>query len=314
MLDDNGMPRRGDAVSPAPGTPDQAPSSVARARLSEALRERTQTYQHEASVDLTMLGALLRLDRPEAAVKSLEEQRASLHALARDLQVAVAEAAVEREAELVCAAAEQMRAQSGPVNARGFRGRVMAMVGAAAVVVALVLPTARFAPRTTLVNVEGSASAYADLAASRGRLEAARSVARALRSDTASVEDSEAEAATPRQTSDPVVRKTLRPILAADDSGGSAASTLTEAAEVIDLAAYRSRRTAPEPAAVQPAASTDDPGGNEDPPPPPAPPVPEAKPDVPATRMPQGLSPAAAAGAAAVDALDLPEVPEEPTS
>src|SRR5687768_10382700 len=74
------------------------PSRVAQTRLSLALRDRAEAYRQDAVVDLTIVEALLRVDEAEAAARQLDDHRASLHAMARDLQVAVADAAVEREA------------------------------------------------------------------------------------------------------------------------------------------------------------------------------------------------------------------------
>src|SRR5687767_14952696 len=82
-----------------------APSPAAQARLSGALRDRADAYRGDAVVDLTLVEVLLRMDEAEAAVRALDDHRASLKAMARDLQVAVADAAVEREAEAVCDAA-----------------------------------------------------------------------------------------------------------------------------------------------------------------------------------------------------------------
>lgn len=272
--------RRRDSV-PSGDARERPPSAVAQARLSEALRDRTQTYRQDASVDLTMLGALLRLDHPEAAAKALDDHRASLRAMAHDLQVAVADAAVEREAERVCSAVAQAEVHRPLVS--NVRRRVLAVTGAAAVVLALVLPTARFSPRTTLTSVEGR-SAYDDISAARERLEAARTWARALRADTIS-QRSEARAAAPSPVADAVVRSTLRPSLAADDSGGSAASTVNGEATVTDLESYRASKkhaaqrdpeppTTPEPPPDPPAAPEPPVG------PAPAPPVNVRLPDV----------------------------------
>lgn len=234
MLDENPMLRRRNDVPAAPSARDSRPSSAAQARLSGALRDRAAQYQHGAALDLTIMEALLRLDRPEDAVQALESHRAALQAMARDLQVAVADAAVEREAEAVCSAVDRAEAPRAPAS--NLRRRALAITGAAAVLVALVLPTARFAPRTTLTSFEDR-GVVDDVAAARERLEAARSRARVLRENTTDV--SEVRTAKPPRVSDEMVRSKVRTILAADAPGESAAPTVREDAEVIDLDARR---------------------------------------------------------------------------
>lgn len=258
MLEQNPYPRRRGAVPSARAMRDRAPSPVAAARLSDALRERARTYQQDASVDLTMLEALLRLDCPEAAAKTLDDHRASLQAMVRDLQVAVADAAVEREAELVCSAAEQLQApilEAGPV-----RRRLLAAAGAAVVALALVLPAARFDALTTLTSAE-AATSHDDLAAARERLEAARSRALALRHETTLVNRSQSRTPAPSRVSDAVVRSTLSPIRAADVSGGSAAPDVVRDTQATQVRAPRAKDPPRE------AVGRDDrPPGDEDPP------------------------------------------------
>ena len=226
---------------PIPGPSDRTPSAAAQARLSGALRDRAEAYRQDASIDLTMVDALLRVDQPEAAARTIDGQRQALLAMARDLQVAVADAAVEREAEAVCEAAQTAlgRAPVPPhAAAGGLRRRVLVMTGAAAVVVALALPQARVSPRTTLASVQGG-STQDDLTSALDRLEAAKYWARALRaaeatgSGPAAVAPLRRSAGTSRSLDD----------LAADAPGGSAAPSSTSA-EVVDLEAFRSTRSA----------------------------------------------------------------------
>lgn len=221
-------------------SPDRAPSAAAQARLSGALRDRADAYRQDASIDLTMVEALLRVDEPEAAARTIDGHREALLAMARDLQVAVADAAVEREAEAVCEAAHTSLSRAPlPVRASvGLRRRVLTLAGAAAVVVALVLPQARVSPRTTLASVQGG-SAQDDLDTALDRLEAAKSWARALRAGevpalglAATATPRRAGAQTPASTTD----------LAADAPGGSAAAS-SATAHVVDLQDYRFRRS-----------------------------------------------------------------------
>lgn len=232
------------------------PSATAQARLSDALRDRADAYRQDASIDLTMVEALLRVDEPEAAARTIDDHRQVLLAMAHDLQVAVADAAVEREAEAVCEAAQTTLPQvhTAPVPLRapagGLRRRVLTLAGAAAVVVALILPQARLSPRTTLASVQGG-SAQDDLAGALDRLEAAKSWARALRGEAPAV-----TAAVPGMSRRAQSSARSTTDLAADDPGGSAAPS-SSSAEVVDLQAYRSSRDAAA-AADRPAAGEPD--------------------------------------------------------
>lgn len=258
MPEHNPFPRRSGPVDSARATRDRAPSPVAAARLSDALRERARSYQQDASVDLTMLEAFLRLDRPEAAAKTLDDHRASLQAMVRDLQEAVADAAVEREAELVCSAAEQLQARSVPT--RPVRRRLLAAAGAAAVALALMLPAARFGAPTTLTSAE-AATSHDDRAAARQRLNAARSRARAVRQEATGGSRSQSRTAAPPRFSDAVVPTTLRRSRAADVSGGSAAPGGVRGAQATQVGAPRAKD--PPREAVR---GDDRPPADEDPP------------------------------------------------
>lgn len=205
------------------------PSQAAQQRLSGVLRDKAQAYHADATVDLTIMEALLRLDEPEAAAKALADHRETLRAMAADLQLAVADAAVEREAEQLChTAASQLPA---PRRRTGLRSRVLAGAGAAALAVALILPTGRFTPRTTLTSAHDGGSDE-EAGAARERFEAARSWARALRADgAAQLRTRQVAAAT---TSDRAVPRPADLSLAADSTGGSAAPSVPSAPAVVD--------------------------------------------------------------------------------
>lgn len=272
---------------------ERPPSRAAQARLSGALRDRADAYRQDASLDLTILEALIRLDEAEAAVRTLDNHRASLHAMARDLQVVVADAAVEREAESVCEAIAGELTPPPARTATGLRKRVLALTGAAAVVVALVLPAARFSPRTVLASVEGRSASDA-IATARERLENARATASAVRADAAG---STATTTASRPTRATVVADKVRTILAADISGGSAATSVSPPAEVTDLAAYRDRRgggsaAAQPPDAQPPADEPEEPVGVD---------VPAGGDAVPGARVPLKLELEADVEADAVD-------------
>jgi hypothetical protein len=209
-----------------------APSLVAQTRLEDALRGRADAYRVETSVDLTMLETLLSLDDVEAAAQTLEEHRASLLAMAHDLQVVVADAAVEREAERVwetCLEDLELRKQAQS----GLRRRLLAVTGAVAVVVALLLPTGRITPRTTLVSVD-ERSAPDDVLAARDRLAAAQSTAAAVRA--------QAEAFAERTDArNAVVRHTVRALLAAG-SGTAGQQPEKPPAEVTVLSRVRAAK------------------------------------------------------------------------
>ena len=245
--DDSQLPT-GTPVSLLSEQRERPPSRAAQARLSGALRDRAEAYRQDASLDLTIVEALLRLDEPEAAVKTLDSHRASLQAMARDLQVAVADAAVEREAESVCDAIAGTLTPRRVRTATGLRKRVLALTGAAAVAVALVLPVARFSPRTTLASVDGR-SASDTIASARERLENVKALANAVRAAAAAPTVTTTAARPDRAT---IVADKVRTILAADTPGGSAATAVTPPAEVIDLGAYRERRGGGNPSAEDP--------------------------------------------------------------
>ncbi|MPZ72142.1 MAG: hypothetical protein GEU74_02750 [Nitriliruptorales bacterium] len=198
---------------------EEVPSGIARARLSGALRERAGAYRHDAAVDLTIVEALLRLDEPEAAARHLDGHRASLHAMARDLQVAVADATLEREAERVYLACAET---PGPRRTRCTRRRrAFALTGAAAVALVLLLPSGRASPRATLASLMDRRTSPDELSAAWERLDAARGRRRPVTEDSASGDRGRSSQAGPR--SHALLRDTTRAILAVDSSGGSTA-------------------------------------------------------------------------------------------
>ena len=227
--------------------PSAAPSLTAQARLSGALRDRSEAYRQDATVDLTIVEALLKLDEPEAAARTLDDHRASLQALHRDLQVAVADAAVEREAERLwetCAAGHEIASQ--PEG--GLRRRVLALTGAAAVALVLLFPAGRPSPRTLLTSA-GDRSSTNDFGTARERLEAAVASARALRAENEAAAAAHRQAAPRSAARSNVVRDKVRAILAADSGGSAAASS--SAATVTDLGERRAQRAA-KPTAAEP--------------------------------------------------------------
>jgi len=176
-----------DPAADAPRTP---PSSAAQARLGHALRDRAEAYRTDATVDLMLVEALLRMNELEAAARTLDEHRACLQSMARDLQVVVADAAVEREEERVSETC------AGPVPGTSgtrtwLRRRAVAFAGAATLAVALLLPVHRISPRLSLVSSEARAT-QDEISAARQRLVQARSTAAGVRAQLAS--DTHAEA------------------------------------------------------------------------------------------------------------------------
>ena len=208
-------------------------SEAAAQRLSGNLRERADRYRHDASVDLTLLDALVRMDELEAAADTLEGHRQSLQALALDLQLAVADAAEERDA-----------ATSSPATApgpAGFRRRMMTLTSAAAVMLALALPMARTLPRTILAGIEGRSAEEHDTRITSGaRQAAARTWAHSRRSDAPA-------RPTARNAHDrpDVVREPVRTPPAADVSGGSAAADHPPSGTILSLDAARAARRPP---------------------------------------------------------------------
>lgn len=262
MVEDRGQRETGSVIPSFERVRSTPPSPVAQARLSHALHDRAEAYRQDATLDLTILEALLKLDEPEAAARQVDNHRAVLAAMARDLQVVVADAAVEREAERVCEASSAADAAVAAVaEPVGLRRRMLALTSAAAVALLLVLPSGRHAPRTVLTSLEDRGS-LSDVAAARERLEAAKTWARALRADQAAAAEADREIAARRT----VVRNKVRAILAADGSGGPAA-TEPNVATVTDLNEHRARKAAArgtKPAAEGPADDTPPDGGTAD--------------------------------------------------
>ncbi|HVM21111.1 MAG TPA: hypothetical protein VM307_14220 [Egibacteraceae bacterium] len=287
--------------APSAAVPDNAPSPAARARLAGAVRDRAEAYRTDATMDLTLVDALLRMDRPEDAVRTLDEHRASLQAMARDLQIVVADAAVEREAERVC----QACIDDVPARRRtgGLRRRLIAVTSAAAVALALALPTTRMLPRPALTSADARSS-YDDLAAARQRLQAARSWARAARHAAANPDGGPA--------ADAVVRAKVTAVLSADASGGPADRTASsDTAEVVDLQAYRTARSAVRDGQAG-AAAVDD---NNDTPPaeggtprqPELPTLPKRQ-EPQEVRLPDGAQEATGAVQESADVVELPDL------
>lgn len=220
-------------------TPSPSPSPTAQARLGDALRDRADAYRADATVDLALVDVLVRMDRLEAAAQTLDDHRASLQAMAEDLQVVVADAAVEREAEHVYDTCLRQLRPDLPV-AR-LRRRLLALSGAAAVAVALLLPANRTLPRTTLASIADRVT-HDEVAAARSQLDAARVVADEVRRQPRTV------VPVPKALADPAVRKQVRAILAADAPGESAAPLSDDGVPV--LARFRAAR---ERAANRPA-------------------------------------------------------------
>lgn len=217
------MPRDGRTEQgPSPERADNrqgAPSHAARERLSDALHDRAEAYRQDAAVDLTLMEVLLRSDEPEAAARTLAHHRASLLAMADDLQAVVAGAAVEREAELVCEASLAPPAPA-PTRFERLRHRALALTGAAAVAVALFVPAARVSPRTMLTSL--GETNIEPASAARERLVAARSWARALRADAAGALTVPAQGSHSRSAPrDATVRSKVRAVLDGGTSRGT---------------------------------------------------------------------------------------------
>lgn len=226
---------------------DPAPSRVAQERLTGALRDRAEAYRADANVDLALVDVLVRMDQLEAAAKTLDEHRASLHAMAQDLQVVVADAAVEREAERVydtCLG----RLQPQSSHTARLRRRVVALTGAAAVFLALLLPSSRISPRTVMASIDDRAT-HDEVAAARSRLDAARSTAQTVR------EQSAVDAPAPSALNDPAVRRQVRAMLAADQGESAAPPSAPDPVAV--LAEVRAVRDRAQSRSAQPADGDD---------------------------------------------------------
>jgi len=130
------------------------------------------------AVDLTLVGALLRLGKPEAALRAMEEHRLALRAYKAEIEAAVADAVVEREAERVLAAAaadvERHEAVERPAATPRFSAprRLVAAAAAAFVLVALGAVSAVRPSSPPVLDDAEEVAARSQLSAARQRLAA----------------------------------------------------------------------------------------------------------------------------------------------
>ena len=218
---------------------EPAPSRIAQQRLTGALRDRADAYRADATVDLALVDVFVQMDQLEAAARTLDDHRASLRAMAQDLQVVVADAAVEREAERVYDTVLRQLRPAAPTG--GVRRRLLALTGAAAVFVALLLPSTRISPRTIMASIEDRVT-HDEVAEARSRLDAARATAQAVR------DQQPVDIQAPPALQHAAVRKQVRAILAADQ-GESAAPLSNDAVTALsDVRATKSRAAVQRPA------------------------------------------------------------------
>ena len=164
------MARATRRVAPAQTGAGGVPSDAAAQRLAEALQRRTAQYRTDASVDLTLINALLDHDGPAAARAALADHSASLDALLTDLRSAVAQAAVEREAEQVVAEAQRRIAEPAPRPlVQRIRRQLVSVAGAAALVAALLAPSTRLDGRDAVLTAQQRV-AHQQLAVARQRV------------------------------------------------------------------------------------------------------------------------------------------------
>ena len=128
-------------------------------KLAETLHRRTSEYRTDATVDLTMIDALLEHEGPAAARTALDGHAAALESLLENLHAAVAQAAAEREVqELLDAPSPRI-----PTLRQRFRASVSSMAGAAALLLALVASGPRVTdPKAVVVTGDRVASATED--------------------------------------------------------------------------------------------------------------------------------------------------------
>ncbi len=131
-------------------------------RLSRALRDRSETYGARLALDLALVAALLRAGRLAAARRALDEHRTSLLAYASELERALADAVVEREAETVVASVASVAsvapAEVGvPRPPRRLRRSLASSLAAVALAAAIVAPQLRAPPTDLGASVETAA-------------------------------------------------------------------------------------------------------------------------------------------------------------
>jgi hypothetical protein len=119
---------------------DLGPTSfhTAAERLARTLHERTAEYRTDATIDLTMVDALLKTEGPAAASEALDDHACSLDALVADLHLALAEATVERDAEAILETARSgVEPPSGLVQR--LRATVLGVAGAITLLATVVI-------------------------------------------------------------------------------------------------------------------------------------------------------------------------------
>lgn len=173
-------------ADPTPPAALPLPTDAAAQRLAEALSERTERFRTASTVDFTMIDALLRMNAPGAAADALEDSRSALVQLAEQLHTTLAEAAEEREAAAVVAAAPRPPDVADPEPAWRVRASqhrwtgpirrtIVAATGAATLALALVLPSVRETPRAdTELTSADAGSSIADSPSARGRITTSR--------------------------------------------------------------------------------------------------------------------------------------------
>jgi hypothetical protein len=159
------------------GAPSSRPlRDLAGGRLGTQLARRSEAYRIRLAVDLTLVGALLKMGKPEAALRAMEEHRLTLLAYKAEVEAAVADAVVEREAERVVAAAAADLEGQGAVEKSAATPRFSAprrLVAAAAAVFTLVglgAFSATRLPSPAVLDDAAEVAARSQLAAARRRL------------------------------------------------------------------------------------------------------------------------------------------------
>lgn len=138
------------------------PDGAGAHRLSRALRDRSETYSARLALDVALVVALLRSGHLAAARRALDEHRASLLAYATELERAVADAVVEREAEAVVASAVTVDAEQPGVAGvhsppRRLRRALASSLAAAAFAAVILVPQLRLPPPGLDATVETAA-------------------------------------------------------------------------------------------------------------------------------------------------------------
>lgn len=235
-----------DARAARRSPPAPAEDLVTR-RLAETLHQRTSEYRTDATVDLTMIDALLEHEGPAAARTALDGHAAALEALLENLHAAVAQAAAEREVQEILAPPAPL-----PTMRERVKAHVSSIAGAAAVLMALAASGPRIVAERAVLTAGGD------------QVESASNIESSVTPATAGRRASAARPAATRTVRAKLLRVS-EPRARSVDKGDAAATA--DLVEDVTQTAVRAAATAPPAgraqAAQRPSDGSDAPAADE---------------------------------------------------